>query len=428
MATPTAQNQEAFAIVREAALRADTIQANQGDAAPAAPVTERQEGENSAPANLPPPEVARLIPCKFFPNCRYGDRCVFHHPSGPIVNQPEAAVPPNAQPMFFPGPNGMPFQPGPGSYGVPPPFVDMNHPMFQMPYNPNGVPYFPPRVNVAPGTEEPEKTDSEPPRQASEETDAAQAEGAAQPSTPVTRPGNRNVSGNKKASGKVSRAEGNNQRNRANQGSRPSCAFFARSACRYNNDCRFPHILPDGTDARQLPADSDSKLGKNSPRRANGNATHTRSGSDGEGASSGSSTPQPGSKKTNVRRALASNGTRGKGARRGGAVMSHTNRKTVQRVPNSDEFPALPGGSSNESATSNSDKPAKVNFSAILSAPAPPKASKPPTPQTETPNKSDEHDAAEGSAPAKEDASQSESAPARDFAGIAAPSQDVISA
>ena len=34
---------------------------------------------NSA-ANLPPSEVAKTIPCRNFPNCKYGSGCVFYHP------------------------------------------------------------------------------------------------------------------------------------------------------------------------------------------------------------------------------------------------------------------------------------------------------------------------------------------------------------
>lgn len=74
----TEQNAEAFALVREASLRADTIIANQPKAS--AEALASSENNNAPPANLPPPEIARMIPCKFFPNCRYGERCIFQHP------------------------------------------------------------------------------------------------------------------------------------------------------------------------------------------------------------------------------------------------------------------------------------------------------------------------------------------------------------
>jgi hypothetical protein len=39
-----------------------------------------QMGENGGFGNLPPPEVARYIPCRYFPACRYGSSCLFAHP------------------------------------------------------------------------------------------------------------------------------------------------------------------------------------------------------------------------------------------------------------------------------------------------------------------------------------------------------------
>lgn len=46
-------------------------------------------------AYLPPKEVARTIACRYFPNCAYGDKCIFFHPSsGPAaaaVSDPSSA-------------------------------------------------------------------------------------------------------------------------------------------------------------------------------------------------------------------------------------------------------------------------------------------------------------------------------------------------
>ena len=40
-------------------------------------------------ANLPPAEVAKTIPCRYYPNCKYGGSCVFYHPpQGPFYGQP----------------------------------------------------------------------------------------------------------------------------------------------------------------------------------------------------------------------------------------------------------------------------------------------------------------------------------------------------
>lgn len=56
--------------------------------------------------NLPPAEVAKTIPCRNFPACRYGPACVFYHPG---------RLPQQQQQGFFPGmPMGMggSFMPG----------------------------------------------------------------------------------------------------------------------------------------------------------------------------------------------------------------------------------------------------------------------------------------------------------------------------
>ena len=37
---------------------------------------------NGGSANLPPADVAKTIPCRNFPNCKYGSSCVFFHPPG----------------------------------------------------------------------------------------------------------------------------------------------------------------------------------------------------------------------------------------------------------------------------------------------------------------------------------------------------------
>lgn len=70
-------------------------------------------------SNLPPPEIARLIPCRYFPACRYGPSCIFAHPQGP----------------YFQGP-----LPPPAQY---PPFDPMTQPpygSYYAPYAPNAIP------------------------------------------------------------------------------------------------------------------------------------------------------------------------------------------------------------------------------------------------------------------------------------------------
>ncbi|KAI0756759.1 hypothetical protein C8Q80DRAFT_53991 [Daedaleopsis nitida] len=81
--------------------------------------------------NLPPPDVARMIPCRYYPACRYGASCMFAHPQGPYMQGP---LPPPAQ---YPAPydpmNTAPYPPPtyypvpPGSYGASPNGVAENH-------------------------------------------------------------------------------------------------------------------------------------------------------------------------------------------------------------------------------------------------------------------------------------------------------------
>lgn len=72
--------------------------------------------------NLPPPEIARMIPCRYYPACRYGSSCMFAHPQGPYMQGPlppptqyappyDPMNPPPYPPTYYPVP--------PGSYGSP---------------------------------------------------------------------------------------------------------------------------------------------------------------------------------------------------------------------------------------------------------------------------------------------------------------------
>lgn len=78
----------------------------------------------SAVGKYPPPEVAKTIPCRFYPNCRNGDGCIFAHIDGPtdLVSGPEGQHPSEGESMP---------PPPPGYYGVsgpyPPPFFIMPH-------------------------------------------------------------------------------------------------------------------------------------------------------------------------------------------------------------------------------------------------------------------------------------------------------------
>ena len=121
-------------------------------------------GESHSPAgmnHLPPPEIARFIPCRYFPACRYGPSCIFAHPPQgyyPNGAHPQAQYPPfdplNVPPYpsnFYPppnfqhnGPHSMaPLSPPPG-----PPHIAHTRsasevvPPAQGPFRPSGAPPY----------------------------------------------------------------------------------------------------------------------------------------------------------------------------------------------------------------------------------------------------------------------------------------------
>lgn len=79
-------------------------------------------GSTGGLGNLPPPEVARFIPCRYFPACRYGSSCLFAHPQTPYL---QGALPPPAQ-------YGPPYDPmsaqtyAPNYYAIPSSFSTQN--------------------------------------------------------------------------------------------------------------------------------------------------------------------------------------------------------------------------------------------------------------------------------------------------------------
>ncbi|KAJ3728132.1 hypothetical protein DFJ43DRAFT_1139999 [Lentinula guzmanii] len=95
---------------------------------PLQPHADAQPMTALGPGNLPPPEIARLIPCRYFPACRYGASCLFAHPQGPYISGP---LPPPAQ---YP----TPYDPMNTNYH-PNDYYPMPAPSFQSPPPPNGM-------------------------------------------------------------------------------------------------------------------------------------------------------------------------------------------------------------------------------------------------------------------------------------------------
>ncbi|GHJ87205.1 hypothetical protein NliqN6_3607 [Naganishia liquefaciens] len=95
---------------------------------------------------LPPPEVSKMIPCRNFPNCRYGDACIFQHPA------PMPATAP-----FYPQPFPNEFVPGfnptyiPGGFPQGVPMPQMFYPQYApVPPPMAGGPFVPLDVNALP--------------------------------------------------------------------------------------------------------------------------------------------------------------------------------------------------------------------------------------------------------------------------------------
>lgn len=326
-------------------------------------------------ANLPPPDVARGIPCKFFPNCRYGDKCMFAHPimampsTGPPGSAPlsPSMSQPPMQPIFYQQiPNGYPY---PGPYGAGPQFYPPMGPMnplqqhYGMPahfnqsmvqpmlpqqqqqqqlnihVDPSQMPVFTGEENVPVKEDEatsaqvnskstdavfessesrsaqvPEQLSTQgetvtvdhekdrissgtPPQQdeaapldpSKEEFNAEESNGIDEKDLDATlgKPVHRRQSFNSflhhhavpfqptlqpgveagmvgipmqqnyppRMGNKTRRAPGvNGGFPKRHNKERPACTFFAAGRCRFGEECLFPHILPDGTDARPMQA------------------------------------------------------------------------------------------------------------------------------------------------------------------------------
>lgn len=317
---------------------------------------DQQQQSNAAKdpssGTLPPPEVARLIPCRFFPNCRYADKCLFAHPVPLLNGSPsQAPVSPGQNHLYYQAPAyGYPV------YGPPQHFYSMAPPM-PLQYSHSGVPIplhmpTPPQhmassdsssdaytsqsqymsnstnydesaqgtsavdqssaLSATDGKQLPDKLDAEdkdsentedpspaPPKQVNSYQQQQHQQQYQQhqqlqptsfsafmthhavpfqpgqlpfPSAPVGMDGA--ILSNSQAFPRVNKGprrngpslNGSNNRTDHNGTSskrsseRPACLFFARSACKHGEDCRFPHILPDGTDARGPNAGRSSSI------------------------------------------------------------------------------------------------------------------------------------------------------------------------
>ncbi|KAI0778430.1 hypothetical protein BD413DRAFT_609042 [Trametes elegans] len=379
--------------------------------------------------NLPPPEIARMIPCRYYPACRYGSSCMFAHPQGPYMQGP---LPPPSQypapydpmhpgpyppPTYYPvpptsygaSPNGAPVNPmsptqpmaharsgsevispvqGPFSpvngqppvpfgvvspvsptYGHPapvpmpgsvPPLSPLQaHPGPQSPPQPGMYPPIPPNAQgMVPPYAIPAQYPPHgiPPNGEGVDVVSPKSPVQGHPQADPYGPGpmNREAMSHHRRGGARRPSFGG-------RGGKPPCLFFPSGRCRNGDDCRFPHVLPDGPGHHHPP--HFAPRGGHRPRppfHVNGNGNgmaaledkfaalttqdekapaHSRNGTGTSTSdSSRSQSAEPGHKgrAMNFKPNHFANGPR-------------QDRKFApprpQRVPNADEFPVL-GGSS----------------------------------------------------------------------------------
>ncbi|TBU34666.1 hypothetical protein BD311DRAFT_802246 [Dichomitus squalens] len=397
--------------------------------------------------HLPPPEVARMIPCRYYPACRYGSSCMFAHPQSPYMQGP---LPPPAQysapydPMN-PGPYPPPtYYPVPGPYGAspngtqnpmsPPPFghtasgSDVMSPV-QGPFSPsNGQPPVPygvvspvsptyghpapvpipghvpplpplqtsPTVqSPPPGMYPPMSPNGQgvapqyaiPPQYAPQGGPNGDTADVVSPRSPIH--GQQQTDGY--IPGPINREIAHHRRGGARRpsfggrGGKPPCLFFPSGRCRNGDDCRFPHILPEGPGGHHAP--HFSVRGGHRPRPpyyANGVATleekfaamttqddkasiHARNGTGTSTSdSSRSQSAEPGQK---GRPPFKPNGHFANGPR----PDRRLGAPKPQRVPNADEFPVLGGVPSSRASSNGTTTPGYSGPTAaqVLQAPAP---------------------------------------------------------
>ncbi|KAI0003782.1 hypothetical protein BJV74DRAFT_881593 [Russula compacta] len=394
---------------------------------PAPPASSPPSADDQTPpsagnnvSNLPPPEIARLIPCRYFPACRYGASCIFAHPQGPYYPGP---MPPPAQypspyeqppyaPNFYPIPAPPPqFQPPNGilpphhlssvspqsaTQPIPPPPPQFVHqrstseivPPLQIPFNSSGAPVpapgpYGPMSPVSPSYPHPSQLSvplSVPPPPPAH----ASTPGPLSPTAPYPQPAPSSVAhqryhasseqnGTQKSppqEGFVPRGDrrssgGPGFRRPSFGGSRkPPCLFFPSGRCRNGDDCRFPHVLTDGQavgrSSRFRPPPQNAVNGNSQANLEEklGNLSITENGNHASRqGSSGSTTPSE-------RGPRGANGTHVR-------PVKSTPAPPKQRVPNADEFPVL-GGSSTPPQVNGNGHPTHTGPTAaqVLQAPA----------------------------------------------------------
>ncbi|KAG5647545.1 hypothetical protein DXG03_008898 [Asterophora parasitica] len=359
------------------------------------------------PGNLPPPDVARFIPCRYFPACRYGASCIFAHPQqyypGSLPPPPAQYVAPydsiNVQPY---SPNYYPpsFQPTASHPMTPlsPPAGGHGHSPseilpVQAPFSPNGIPPVPygpisPHAYSHPGqASAPLMMSPLPPLQHQAVLPGppnmyTNAPASAPPYVqhdgttpyPVSQPGKPNLLPELNGDVKlphpqdipglnnhhpIPREAGHHRRGGRRtsfNGRKPPCLFFPTGRCKNGDDCRFPHVLPDANGA---PHHIPYFAGRNGPRprHPNGNGNGIAAINEKLAGISIQQNDAPAPRQNGTATEVSSRsqstdparprfhpgGKNGYVPNGHGHVRPDKRPLPKQRVPNADEFPVLAG-------------------------------------------------------------------------------------
>lgn len=364
---------------------------------------------NNGIGHLPPPEIARMIPCRYFPACRYGSQCIFLHPQGPYYQGAMPPYPPYDPmanpygPSYFPPPP--PFQQPPNVHSVPPITSLPNSSTHDgtpsevistvPPFTPNGP--VPPPSRYAPPSYPPpgplpmQFTVPLPHLQSQSQPNHPSPSGVydmapivtpypVQPNGPYSPQGPlpnghyvEPAAGNAEENTSAENPNGVNAINHHRRGSmrhpsygsrKPPCLFFPSGRCKNGygtslyrvpfikvsyldrDDCRFPHILPDGA---TVPANFSQVKGGSS--RSLRISQSDRQGTlaeklsnltfrDDQNPKNGVERPYAGENRLKFQ-------TNGKHhyhpGLNGHSKKSLPVKQHIQRVPKADEFPVLAG-------------------------------------------------------------------------------------
>ncbi|KAF4606505.1 hypothetical protein EYR38_000559 [Pleurotus pulmonarius] len=383
------------------------------------------EGANGDVRNLPPADIARFIPCRYFPACRYGASCMFLHPQGqyfqgpmpppaqyPAPYDPMAPAPyplnyygpqsPNGVPQMTPmSPSAAPMHPmmharsgsevlSPAQthfspQGAPPPLpygpippvayhpnpapVPMAVPPPPLPpvHAPQGLQSPPVMYNAPPPTQPfpvlPEAAGQYPPLPSGGPVSGSDVNGAVK-SEPYMQP-YRDGSGNSR--------RGNGRRS-SFASRKPPCFFFPAGRCKNGDDCRFPHILEPQN--QHLPAQNSGRGGHRGPRgHISGPSLEQKFGAMSV-RDDGSHPRGP----NGIERSISADSGRPRfqGLKTNQSIANtKKGPRQLQRVPNADEFPVLAGSVTPPSRSPGANGTLHINgfngptAAQVLQAPAP---------------------------------------------------------